>query len=66
MFLYVLKTLDLREPCSTNITLLLPDMSRVVLNEIVEDILIRVGKFVIPGDFIILDFDKDARISIIL
>ena len=33
---------------------------------ILEDVPIKVGKFVIPGDFIVLDMKKDSQIPIIL
>lgn len=60
------KTLGLEGRRLVNIALLLADKSHVAPDEIVEDVLIRLGKFVILADFIILDFDVDARMPIIL
>lgn len=33
---------------------------------IVEDVLVKVGKFILPADFIILDMEEDERIPIIM
>ena len=33
---------------------------------IIEDVLIKVGKFVIPADFFVLDFVADKQVPIIL
>lgn len=50
----------------TNITLLLADRSHLAPDGLIEDMLIRVGNFIIPTDFIILDFEKNARVPVIL
>lgn len=53
MPIYVFETLGLGEPYLTTITLRLADRSRVQLKGVSEDMLIKVGKFVIPADIII-------------
>ncbi|XP_070001955.1 uncharacterized protein [Nicotiana sylvestris] len=50
----------------TTITLQLVDRSLVILEGINEDVLVRVGKFILPADFIILDYEADEEVSIIL
>lgn len=44
----------------------LADKSTVALEERIEDLLIKVGKFIIPVDFIILDFKVDDKVPLIL
>ncbi|XP_075076522.1 uncharacterized protein LOC107774273 [Nicotiana tabacum] len=50
----------------TTITLQLADRSLVMLEEIIEDVLVRVGKFILPADFIVLDYEADEEVPIIL
>nr|XP_009609585.1 uncharacterized protein LOC104103391 [Nicotiana tomentosiformis] len=66
MPLSVFKQLDLGAPIPTTITLQLPNQSLVVLKGIIEDVLVRVGKFIFPPDFIILDYMVDEAVPIIL
>ena len=33
---------------------------------VVEDVLVKVGKFILPADFIILDMEEDEMIPIIM
>lgn len=56
MPLYVFKMFGLGEPYPIDITLLLVDRSHLAPNGVIEDVLIKVGKFIILIDFIILDF----------
>ncbi|XP_056686044.1 uncharacterized protein [Spinacia oleracea] len=62
----VFTTLDIGELVPTNMTLQLAD--RLVKYPIgkVEDVPLRVSKFVIPVDFVVLDIDEDAHVPIIL
>ncbi|XP_021836462.1 uncharacterized protein [Spinacia oleracea] len=62
----VFTTLDLGELVPTNITLQLADRSVKYPIGKVEDVPLRVGKFVIPVDFVVLDIDEDAHVPIIL
>ncbi|XP_021726352.1 uncharacterized protein LOC110693534 [Chenopodium quinoa] len=50
----------------TNITLQLADRSIKIPTVKVEDIPLRVGKFIFPVDFYVLEMDEDERIPIIL
>ena len=47
--------LDLREPAPTHMSLELADRSVKYPRGIVENVLVKVGKFVFPMDFVILD-----------
>lgn len=66
MPLFVSKALGLGEPLPTNITLLLSNRSHIALDEIIKDVLIRLGKFDILVDFIILGFQADVGMPVIL
>ncbi|XP_070001877.1 uncharacterized protein [Nicotiana sylvestris] len=50
----------------TTITLQLADRSLVMPEGIIEDVLVRVGKFILPSDFIVLDYKADEEVPIIL
>ncbi|XP_016496839.1 uncharacterized protein LOC107815733 [Nicotiana tabacum] len=50
----------------TTITLYLVDRSLVMPEGIIEDVLVRVGKFILPVDFIVLDYEVDEEVPIIL
>nr|GEU61631.1 hypothetical protein [Tanacetum cinerariifolium] len=58
--------LGLREPKPTGMSLELVDRSIQYPRGIVENLLIKVDKFVHPIDFVILDILEDSRIPIIL
>ncbi|GJR59891.1 reverse transcriptase domain-containing protein [Tanacetum coccineum] len=58
--------LSLGEPNATRIRLELTDRSIQYPRGIVENVLIKVDKFVLPIDFVILDMPKDSRVPIIL
>nr|XP_016454650.1 PREDICTED: uncharacterized protein LOC107778843 [Nicotiana tabacum] len=66
MPLSVFKQLDLGAPMPTTITLQLADRSLVVLEGIIEDVLVRVGKFILPANFNIPDYMADEEVPIIL
>ncbi|KAI4313294.1 hypothetical protein L6164_026285 [Bauhinia variegata] len=51
---------------STSISLLLADRSIKRPRGIVEDVLVKVDKFIFPADFIVLDMEEDQEIPIIL
>ncbi|XP_009762689.1 uncharacterized protein [Nicotiana sylvestris] len=50
----------------TTITLQLADRSLVMLEGIIEDVLVRVGKFILPANFIVLNYEADEEVPIIL
>ncbi|XP_019257773.1 PREDICTED: uncharacterized protein LOC109235989 [Nicotiana attenuata] len=60
------KQLGLGVLTPTTITLQLADRSLVMPKEIIEDVLVRVGKFILPVDFIVLDYGADEEVPIIL
>ncbi|KAI3744771.1 hypothetical protein L1987_57862 [Smallanthus sonchifolius] len=58
--------LDLGEPQSTRMSISLADRSVKYSRGIVENMLVRVEKFVFPVDFVILDLEVDAKVPLIL
>ncbi|GJY87331.1 reverse transcriptase domain-containing protein, partial [Tanacetum coccineum] len=60
------KSSSLGEPKPTRMSLELANMSIQYPRGIVENLLIKVDKLVLPIDFVILDMPEDSRISIIL
>ncbi|GJU84233.1 reverse transcriptase domain-containing protein [Tanacetum coccineum] len=58
--------LCLGEPKPTRMSLELADKSIQYPRGIAEDVLIKIDKFVLPIDFVLLDMRKDSRILIIL
>ena len=66
MSLSMFKRLKLGEPKSTTISLQLADMSYQHPRGIIENVLVKVGKFILPPDFVILDMEEDDSIPIIL
>ncbi|KAK8559141.1 hypothetical protein V6N12_042424 [Hibiscus sabdariffa] len=63
---FVFKTLGIEEAKPTTVMLQLADRSYVQLEGKIEDILVRVDKFIFPADFLILDFEADEYAPIIL
>ncbi|XP_021724273.1 uncharacterized protein LOC110691625 [Chenopodium quinoa] len=62
----VYQRLELGELMPSKITLQLADRSIKIPKGKVEDVPLRVGKFVIPVDFVVLEMDEDATIPITL
>ncbi|GKA30410.1 DNA-directed DNA polymerase [Tanacetum coccineum] len=58
--------LGLGEPKATRMSLELADISIQYPRGIIENVLIKVDKFVLPIDFVILDMPEDFRVPIIL
>ncbi|GJU61223.1 DNA-directed DNA polymerase [Tanacetum coccineum] len=58
--------LGLGEPKATRMSLELADRSIQYPRGIIENVLIKLDKFVLPIDFVILDMPEDSRVSIIL
>ncbi|GJS34125.1 reverse transcriptase domain-containing protein [Tanacetum coccineum] len=66
MPLSVWKKLSLSELTPTCMTLELTDRSISQLIGIAEDVYVKVGKFQLLADFIVVDFDADPRVPLIL
>ncbi|GKD69123.1 reverse transcriptase domain-containing protein [Tanacetum coccineum] len=66
MPLSVWKKLMLPELVPTRMTLELANRSVAYLAGIAEDVFVQVGKFTFPADFIVVDYDIDPRIPLIL
>ncbi|GJY70582.1 putative nucleotidyltransferase, ribonuclease H [Tanacetum coccineum] len=58
--------LGLGEPKTTRMSLELADRLIQYPREIIENVLIKVDKFTLPIDFVILDMPEDSRVPIIL
>ena len=66
MPLSIFKRLELGEARPTTVTLQLVDRSLKHPRGIIEDVLVKVDKFIFPADFIVLDMEEDKEIPIIL
>ncbi|WCJ18594.1 hypothetical protein M5689_000931 [Euphorbia peplus] len=66
MPLSVYRKLGMGDPAPTSVTIQLADRSVRRPVGIVEDLLVKVGHFIFPADFVILDIKEDARVPIIL
>ena len=66
MPLSIFKRLGLGEARPTTVTLQLADRSLKHPRGIIEDVLVKVDKFIFPADFIVLDMEEDKEIPIIL
>ncbi|GKD99050.1 reverse transcriptase domain-containing protein [Tanacetum coccineum] len=66
MPLSVWKQLSLPELTSTRMTLELADRSVAHPKGVTEDIFVKVGKFYFPADFVVVDYDVDPRVPLIL
>ncbi|XP_027062945.2 uncharacterized protein [Coffea arabica] len=64
--LTVVRQLELKELKRTNISLQLADKSIRHPMDILENVLIKVQKFIIPIDFVVLDMEEDVNAPIIL
>ncbi|KAG9442595.1 hypothetical protein H6P81_018449 [Aristolochia fimbriata] len=59
MPLSICRKLNLRELKETNIMLQFADRSTKRPNGLIEDVLVRIGKFIYPCDFVVLDMEVD-------
>ncbi|XP_016199643.1 uncharacterized protein LOC107640647 [Arachis ipaensis] len=66
MPLSMMRRLSIEEVKPTRMTLQLADRSMVITNGVVENLLVKVCKFIFPADFVILDLDEEGGDSIIL
>ncbi|GJY05144.1 reverse transcriptase domain-containing protein, partial [Tanacetum coccineum] len=66
MPLSIWKNLSLPELTPTRMTLELADRSITYPKGLAEDVLVKVGKFHFPTDFVVVDFKADPRVPLIL
>nr|GEX47201.1 reverse transcriptase domain-containing protein [Tanacetum cinerariifolium] len=66
MSLSIWKKLSLPELTLTQMTLELADRSITRPKGVAEDVFIKVGKFHFPTDFVVVDFESDPRVPLIL
>ena len=66
MPLLVVKRLSLGEINATAITLQMVDRTMAQLERVLEDVLIKVGKFIFPVDFVVMDMEEDTQVSLLL
>ncbi|XP_070009237.1 uncharacterized protein [Nicotiana sylvestris] len=62
----IFKTLEIGQPRPTSMRLQMVDCTMKRLLGIIDDVLVRVDKFILPVDFVILDCQVDYEVSIIL
>ena len=66
MPLSVAKKLSLGELTPTTVILQMADITMVKPEGVIEDVLVKVGKFIFPVDFIILDMEEDSQVPLLL
>ncbi|XP_022897557.1 uncharacterized protein LOC111411238 [Olea europaea var. sylvestris] len=66
MLLSVFKKMGLGKVNPTTLTLQLADRSITYPKGIIEDVLVKVDKFIFPVDFVVLDMEEDEKVPMIL
>nr|GEU29781.1 reverse transcriptase domain-containing protein [Tanacetum cinerariifolium] len=66
MLLSIWKKLDLPELISTRMTLELANRAIYTPTGIARDVFVLIGKFTFPADFVIVDYESDPRVPLIL
>ena len=66
MSLSVVQRLSLGELTPTTITLQIADRSMAQPKGILEDVLVKVGKFIFPVDFVIMQMEEDTQFPFLL
>ena len=66
MPLSVVQRLSLGELTSTTITLQMADRLMAQPEGILEDVLVKVGKFIFPVDFVIMQMEEDTQVPLLL
>ena len=61
-----MKRLILGELTPTAMTLQMADMTMAQLEGVLEDVLIKVGKFIFTMDFVVMDMEKDTQVPLLL
>ena len=66
MPLSMVKRLSLGELTLTTSSLQMADMSNTQPEGILADVLVKVGKFIFPVDFVIIDMEEDKQVPLLL
>ena len=66
MPLLMVQILSLGELTPTTITLLMADKSMAQPEAVLEDVLVKVGKFIFPVDFVIMKMEEDTQVPLLL
>ena len=66
MPLSIMNRLSLGELTPTAMTLQMTDITMAQLEGILEDVLIKEGKFIFPMDFVVIDMEEDKQIPLLL
>ncbi|XP_016185339.1 uncharacterized protein LOC107626970 [Arachis ipaensis] len=66
MSLAMMKRMRIEEAKPTRMALQLADRTFKFPHGVVEDLLVKVGEFIFPTDFVMLDMEEEANTSIIL
>ena len=66
MPLLVVQRLCLGELTPTKITLQMADRSMAQPEGVLEDVLVKVGKFIFPVDFVVMKMEEDNQVSLLL
>ena len=66
MTLSVVKILSLGELTPTTMTLQMADRSMAQPEGILEDVLIKVVKFILPVDFVVTNIEEDKQVPLLL
>ncbi|XP_015954843.1 uncharacterized protein LOC107479219 [Arachis duranensis] len=66
MSLAVMKRMRIEEAKPTRMALQLVDRTFKFPHGVVEDLLVKVGEFIFPADFVVVDMKEEANASIIL
>ncbi|XP_075086326.1 uncharacterized protein LOC107817532 [Nicotiana tabacum] len=66
ILLFVFRQLGLGDPRLTTVVLQLVDISLASAEGVIEDVLLQVGTFIFPTDFVILDYEPDQEVPFIL
>ena len=64
MPLSMVQILSLGELTPTTITLLMADKSMAQPEAVLEDVLVKVGKFIFPVDFVIMKMEEDTQVPL--
>ena len=66
MPLFVVKRLSLGELTPIPMTLQMADKTLAQREGILEDVLIKVGKFIFPVNFVVIDIEEDKQVTLLL
>ncbi|XP_057760577.1 uncharacterized protein LOC130980955 [Arachis stenosperma] len=66
MSLTMMRRMKIEEAKPTRMALQLADRTFKFPHGVVEDLLVKVGEFIFPADFVVLDMEEEANTSIIL